>query len=237
MKLNLSASVSRLCSKLDFRAVNFWDLPNQVTSKVQWDLVSCVRYCLFSVYGWVRSQPMREDITCVMSSFIGQDLTQPQIENGLFARVNEIFDWRTRAHFLSLAGSKLRLCSANHRSDYAQPITGQVTEVTCPVIGQAQPELTPRKWAQYDHETFWTFGLFTVPEVLVQSFSWSKSSSRQTLWFSPHDPWVLSWPSSLLLSMGLQTRGIFNWLSLYEIKSWMSNYTCSNLGCTVKSLI
>ena len=30
-------------------------------------------------------------------------------------------------------------------SDYAQPITGQVTEVTCPVIGQAQPELTPSK--------------------------------------------------------------------------------------------
>ena len=27
-------------------------------------------------------------------------------------------------------------------SDYAQPITGPVTEVTCPVIGQAQPELT-----------------------------------------------------------------------------------------------
>ena len=30
-------------------------------------------------------------------------------------------------------------------SDYARPITGQVTEVTCPVIGQAQPELTPSK--------------------------------------------------------------------------------------------
>ena len=28
-------------------------------------------------------------------------------------------------------------------SDYAQPITGQVTEVTCPVIGWAQPKLTP----------------------------------------------------------------------------------------------
>ena len=27
----------------------------------------------------------------------------------------------------------------------AQPITGQVTEVTCPVIGRAQPELTPSK--------------------------------------------------------------------------------------------
>ena len=30
-------------------------------------------------------------------------------------------------------------------SDYAQPITGQVTEVTWPVIGWAQPELTPSK--------------------------------------------------------------------------------------------
>ena len=30
-------------------------------------------------------------------------------------------------------------------SDCAQPITGQVTEVTCPVIGCAQSELTPSK--------------------------------------------------------------------------------------------
>ena len=30
-------------------------------------------------------------------------------------------------------------------SDYAQPFTGQVTEVTCPVIGWAQLELTPNK--------------------------------------------------------------------------------------------
>ena len=30
-------------------------------------------------------------------------------------------------------------------SDYAQPITGQVTELTRPVIGRAQPELTPSK--------------------------------------------------------------------------------------------
>ena len=41
-----------------------------------------------------------------------------------------------RARFLSLAQSV--------SSDYAQPITGQVTVVTCPVIGRAQPEL-PRK--------------------------------------------------------------------------------------------
>ena len=30
-------------------------------------------------------------------------------------------------------------------SDYAQPITGQVTKVTCPVIGRAQPVFTPSK--------------------------------------------------------------------------------------------
>ena len=30
-------------------------------------------------------------------------------------------------------------------SDYAQPIIGQVTEVTCPAIGQAQPDLTLSK--------------------------------------------------------------------------------------------
>ena len=34
----------------------------------------------------------------------------------------------------------LRVCSV-----YAQPITGQVTDVTCPVIGRAQPELTLSK--------------------------------------------------------------------------------------------
>ena len=30
-------------------------------------------------------------------------------------------------------------------SNYARSITGQVTEVTCPAIGRAQPELTPSK--------------------------------------------------------------------------------------------
>ena len=30
-------------------------------------------------------------------------------------------------------------------SDYAQPTTGEITEVTCSMIGWAQPELTPSK--------------------------------------------------------------------------------------------
>ena len=29
--------------------------------------------------------------------------------------------------------------------DYAQPITGQVTELTCPMIGRAQSEVIPSK--------------------------------------------------------------------------------------------
>ena len=42
-------------------------------------------------------------------------------------------------------------------SDYAQPITGQVTEVTCPVIGRAQPELTlsKRQKTSLDYITHW----------------------------------------------------------------------------------
>ena len=35
-------------------------------------------------------------------------------------------------------------------SDYAQPITGQVTEVNCPMIGQVQPELTWSKREKMD---------------------------------------------------------------------------------------
>ena len=35
-------------------------------------------------------------------------------------------------------------------SDYAQPIIDQFTEVTCPVIGRAQPELIPSKRQKQD---------------------------------------------------------------------------------------
>ena len=43
-----------------------------------------------------------------------------------------------------------RFCVEIVSSDYAQPITGQVTEVTCPVIGQAQPDLNPSKRQKTD---------------------------------------------------------------------------------------
>ena len=37
-------------------------------------------------------------------------------------------------------------------SDYAQPIRGHVTEVTCLVIGRAQPRLTPSKRQKTGHD-------------------------------------------------------------------------------------
>ena len=62
----------------------------------------------------------------------------------------------TWARFLSLAWSKLRLCSAIHR-----PI---ITEVTCPVpiTGQAQPELTLSKRQK------------TGPDMVLVSFMLNK---------------------------------------------------------------
>ena len=49
-------------------------------------------------------------------------------------------------------------------SDYAQPITGQVTEVTCPVIGRAQPELTPRQKTGPGHVIDNTMPAFIIDE-------------------------------------------------------------------------
>ena len=60
-------------------------------------------------------------------------------------------------------------------SDYAQPITGQVTEVTCPVIGRAQPELT-----QSEQETEngpWTGTISIALVCYLLTSPWSASIS------------------------------------------------------------
>ena len=56
-------------------------------------------------------------------------------------------------------------------SDYAQPITGQVTEVTCPVIGRAQSELTPSKRQKTSPGVLILFAFVNmiVANVLVQA--------------------------------------------------------------------
>ena len=70
-----------------------------------------------------------------------------------------------RACFLSLSQRKLRLCSTNHRSGYW-------TEVTCPVTGWAQPELTPSKRQKTGLEicklSFWCWDR-NIPGELEQS--------------------------------------------------------------------
>ena len=58
-------------------------------------------------------------------------------------------------------------------SDYAQPITGQVTEVTCPVIGRAQPELTLSKRQK------------TGPDVLTHLRIYNLEIQNGELKFSP----------------------------------------------------
>ena len=63
-------------------------------------------------------------------------------------------------------------------SGYAQPITGQGTEVTCPVIGQAQPELTQSKRQK------------TGPDMVVirvmASFHEMYPVSPRVLWWHKH---------------------------------------------------
>ena len=57
-------------------------------------------------------------------------------------------------------------------SVYAQPIIGQVTEVTCPVNGQAQPELTLSKrqnWSCLTHTTMNDDGIRATCQCRIQS--------------------------------------------------------------------
>ena len=46
------------------------------------EMLSCERSKTFSIFGWTRSQPIREDVTYITSSVIGWHLAQPSIENG-----------------------------------------------------------------------------------------------------------------------------------------------------------
>ena len=98
------------------------------------------------------------------------------------------------------------------RSDYAQPITVQVTEVTCPVIGWAQPELTPiprkKKCPVWRHHVV-TFHALRLKKYLLSFFKMMNSnqiwifygSSDPTMSFHLLSPFNSS--SSLLFPFGL----------------------------------
>ena len=71
------------------------------------DLISHFEWCHlgvgpFSILGWARSEPMREDITYVTSSLIGSDRALPQIENEQLS-VNGLVKWL-------IAGETYLLC-------------------------------------------------------------------------------------------------------------------------------
>ena len=64
--------------------------------------------------------------------------------NGRIGRYQSVKQsWKL--HFRSCIQDLFSVSCSGVSSDYAQPITGQVTEVTCPEIGQTQPELTLSK--------------------------------------------------------------------------------------------
>ena len=87
-----------------------------------------------------------------------------------------------RTRFLSLDQSKLRV-----NSDYAQPISGQVTEAIWPVIGRAQPELTPSKRQKTDlghqqpYNWLYEIGMSSSPVYNLSVKEWCKCKYHRIL--------------------------------------------------------
>ena len=74
-------------------------------------------------------------------------------------------------------------------SDYAQPITGQVTEVTYPVIGWAQPELTPSKRQKTDPVVVHRHS--NLPICTIWASPWARNIQIKYHW-GPDFAWCLS---------------------------------------------
>ena len=120
----------KTCKPKNLKPCNIvnWTLRN----KLQWNVTR-------NSYIFIKENPF-ENVVCEMASI----LSRPQCVNSLgsgvakLSLISKILDpiMKPGPVFCLLLGVS---------SDYAQPITGQVTEVTCPVIGWAQPELTPSK--------------------------------------------------------------------------------------------
>ena len=84
----------------------------------------------FSIYGWARSQPMREDITYVTSSLIGWDLAQPFIENGLFCKF--LYDTHTSCQLIK----KILADTLHVTPIHSKPILGGRSSVELRAIPQ-----------------------------------------------------------------------------------------------------
>ena len=109
----------------------------------------------------------------------------PNVSIDLISSLVQIMSWcRSGPVFCLLLGVS---------SDYAQPITGQVTEVTCPVIGRAQPELTrardrKRTLARNHYLKQWRPSLLRY--ICVTRFRWVNMREARKLYFYGA---VISW--------------------------------------------
>ena len=103
-------------------------------------------------------------------------------------------------------------------SDYAQPITGQVTEVTCPVIGQAQPDLTSSKGQKTGPDR--AGSLLQSRMVLAAKREYSNTDVLEPvtwnlwLWFA----WV--WPSTGVSPVELVITPMCPYTTLKSKASW-----------------
>ena len=70
---------------------------------------------------------MADDDLIIHGARLSEGITFSQFVQNILCPAQEELNLTRACFFLLLSVS----------SDYAQPITGQVTEVTCPVIGQA----------------------------------------------------------------------------------------------------
>ena len=111
-------------------------------------------------------------------------------------------------------------------SDYAQPITGQVTEVTCPVIGWAQPELTPSK-RQKTGPDFGQFLLWPWPWIFKVKYGICYISAgngliarneKQTFRLNSRPQiWPLGLTLAMTLTLNFQGQ---TWILLYLTPKW-----------------
>ena len=130
----------------------FWLIWQENWLYISWTLTSgtWIKYigCYsFGLYPWKCAVVFSPVMQYFPGDYPGQGLMTACVKSHsslrralFFQHVSRGASFNTRARFCLLLGRS---------SDYAQPITAQVTEVTCsvtcPVIGRAQPEFAPSK--------------------------------------------------------------------------------------------
>ena len=115
-----------------------WDISSEIAFRWMSLHVTDVKASSVQVMAWCHQATSHYLYQCWPRSVVPYGTTRPDELKDVYTE-NQV---RSGPVFCLLLGVS---------SDYAQPITGQVTEVTCPVIGRAQPELTLSKRQKTGH--------------------------------------------------------------------------------------